>query len=165
MNNFIQKIPIVRNFFGSEDDSSEWEKPKSTLEVISKEELDALQKETVNDLQQEGVLDPRALFYVRQYVDSKFSKKDFNIEDRFINKANKLDQLYADGKAEIYAEYTGYEELMERAKEADLRLRRAIVALDPDTTIPVDHCRLYDDSASLKLKYEELVDNLKWEKK
>lgn len=165
MSRFLEKIPIIRKFIKKEDISTDWRNPKATLEVISKQELDSLQKETINDLSSEGVIDPKALFYIHKYIDSKFSKKDFNVEDRFINKANKLDQLYAEGRAEIYAEYTGYEELMERAREADMRLRRAIVALDPETTVPTDECKLYDDSELLKAQFEKLTDKLTWEEK
>ncbi len=166
MKDFFKKIPILGKYIerrgaGSDD----WRDPKATLEVISKKELDALQNETINDLTTEGVVDPKALFYIHKYIDSKFNKKDFNVDERFINKANRLDQLYAEGKAEIYAEYTGYEELMERAKEADMRLRRAINALDPETFVSTEECKLFDDSDLLKEKFDKLADEIRWEEK
>lgn len=165
MGKILEKIPLIRKFAKKDNDSIDWRDPRTTLEVVSKKELDGLQKEVIEELNVEKVIDPEALFYIHKYIDAKFDQRDFNVGDRFINKANRLDQLYSDGRAEIYAEYTGYEELMERAKEADMRLRRAIVALDPETTVPTDECRLYDDSDLLKAKYEKLSEKLNWEEK
>ena len=119
----------------------------------------------IQDLQDEGVLNPKALFYIREYIDAKFDGNDFNSDGYFINKANKIDQFYAEGKAEVYAACTGYGELMERAKEADLRLRRAIVALDPKTVISTEDCKLVDDSEKFMNDYNQLTDKLNWEAK
>ena len=160
----LDKIPFLRKLFGNQP-GSDWHNPATTLEVLSKAELKAMQQEAIQDLQDEGVLNPKAIFFNREYIDAKFDGNDFNADDYFIKKANRLDQFYAEGKAEVYSECTGYGELMERAKEADKRLRRAIVALDPNTDISTDDCKLIDDSEVFMTKYHQLVDKLNWEDK
>lgn len=161
---FLDKIPFINRLFGNQP-GSDWHDPVTTLELLSKEELRGMQQETIQDLQDEGVLNPKALFYIRGYIDAKFDGNDFNSDGYFINKANKIDQFYAEGKAEVYAACTGYGELMERTKEADLRLRRAIVALDPKTVISTEDCKLVDDSEKFMNDYNQLTDKLNWEAK
>ena len=160
----LDKIPFLQKLFGDKP-GSDWHNPATTLEVLSKAELKAMQNEAIKDLEDEGVLNPKALFFVRKYIDAKFDGNDFNADDYYIDKANKLDQFYAAGKAEVYAECTGYGELMERAKEADLRLRRAIVALDPETDISTEDCKLINDAEEFMTKYHQLVDKLNWQEK
>lgn len=139
-----------------------WRMPTTALEVVSKAELDEMQQETIEDLQKEGVLNPKALFYLYKYIDAKFNKKDFNVEDRFIAKANMLDQFYSEGMAEVYADFTDYEELVKRTIEANLCLRRAIVALDPEADVDTAQSNIKNDAKELEASYNQLSKQLNW---
>ena len=163
MKEFFKKMFKMPRIFKRDMEEDSWRTPKTALEVISKAELDGMQRETISDLQAEGVLDPKALFYIYKYIDAKFDKKDFNVEDRFIAKANKLDQFYSEGRAEVYAEFSGYKTLFDLTKDADRRLRSAIIALDPETELKASDCRVEDDYDSLKSSYNKLPTLLNWE--
>ena len=158
------KRKLFKKHTSQSDDVENWRTPTTALEIISKQELDGLQEEAINDLQEAGVLKPEALRYVRQYIDAKFDENDFDIDGRFAAKANMLSQFYSEGKAEVYSAFTDYESQVERAIEADKRLRRAIMALDPETNIDTQISTVENDYSKLKERYNQLPSKLNWEK-
>ena len=162
MKKLMQKL--FKKHSPSSKDVENWRTPTTVLEVISKQELDSLQEEAISDLQTAGVLKPEALRYIRQYIDAKFDENDFDVDGRFVTKANLLDQFYSEGKAEVYSAFTDYKSQVARTIEADKRLRRAIVALDPETVIDTEISTVENDYTELKERYNQLPNKLNWEK-
>ena len=121
MKNLLSKIPFISKLFNKDDD---WHEPKYILKVINEKELRKIRKRILKDLKKEKVINPKALFYLRKYVDASFNKKTVNISGRFIEKQNKLEQLYATGKAEIYELIAEYYDILREIREADERLKK-----------------------------------------
>lgn len=142
-------------------------------EVVSKKELDTLQDEVVNELdklQRETIAEvgsnsaakPQALFYCHKYIDSKFNKKDFDIDTYFVKKQNIIDQKYAEGVGDLKAELTGYKELIDRIKEIDKRLRKKINKLDPTSCVDENSIPSYDDSDYLIGLVDDISEGVDW---
>ena len=71
MKNLLCKIPFLNNFLPQEDD---WHNPKYILKVISDKELVNMREGIIEDLEKENVINPKALFYLRKYVDASFRR-------------------------------------------------------------------------------------------
>ena len=116
MQNLLSKIPFINNFLSK---SYDWHNPIYILKVINEKELRKIRKRILKDLKKEKVINPKALYYLRKYVDASFNKKTVNIEGRFIEKQNSIDQLYALGKSEVYANVSEYYEDVSNAEFND----------------------------------------------
>lgn len=116
----------------------------------------------IKELKKEEVINPKTLFYLHKYVDSSFNKKTLNIEGRFIEKQNTLDQLYAKGKSEIYSNIAEYYDLIREIKEADIRLRNAVMQLEPKSQRVVNKNIVYNDDVTFKNKFNSLKEKLDW---
>jgi len=159
MKNLLSKIPFINSFFNKEDD---WHEPNYILKVINEKELRKIRKRILKDLKKENVVNPKALFYLRKYVDASFNKKTVNISGRFIEKQNKLEQLYATGKAEIYELIAEYYDLLREIREADERLKKAVLELEPNSQRVVNKEVIYEDDSSFLEKFNELPEQLEW---
>lgn len=158
MKELLFKIPFISNIFNKDD----WHNPKSILKVISEKELKKIRKVILKDLKKEQVVNPKALYYLRKYVDSCFNKKTVNIEGRFIEKQNDLEQLYATGKAEIYEKIAEYYDTLREIREADERLKIAVNELEPNCKRVVNNEIIYGDDSSFYEKFNELPQQLEW---
>jgi hypothetical protein len=76
--------------------------------MVEDKELRKIRRRILRDLKKEKVINPKALYYLRKYVDASFNKKTVNIEGRYIEKQNTLEQLYATGRAEVYESIAEY---------------------------------------------------------
>lgn len=159
MNKILEKIPFISKFIKNEDD---WYNPKYVLNVIKDKELKKIRKKVIKELKKEEVINPKTLFYLHKYVDSSFNKKTLNIEGRFIEKQNTLDQLYAKGKSEIYSNIAEYYDLIREIKEADIRLRNAVMQLEPKSQRVVNKNIVYNDDVTFKNKFNSLKEKLDW---
>ncbi len=159
MKNLLCKIPFLNNFLPQEDD---WHNPKYILKVISDKELVNMREGIIEDLEKENVINPKALFYLRKYVDASFNKKTVNIEGRFLEKQNTLEQLYATGKAEIYELIAEYYDILREIREADDRLKKAVLALEPNSERVVNKETIYKDDLSFSKQFNELPKKLEW---
>ena len=77
----------------------DWHEPKYVLNVIRDKELKKIKKKVIKEIKKEDIINPKTLFYVHKFIDSSFNKKALNIEGRFLEKQNSIDQLYALGKS------------------------------------------------------------------
>ena len=143
MKQLLTKIPFIKNFFTSNDE--DWHNPKYILKVIDKNELKDIRKNILKELKDENVINPKALYYLRKYVDASFNKKTVNIEGKFIEKQNELEQLYAKGKAEVYELIAEYYDTIREIKEADYRLKKAILELEPNSKRAINKETIYKD--------------------
>lgn len=159
MQNLLSKIPFINIFFSKSDD---WHNPKYILKVINEKELRKIRKRILKDLKKEKVINPKALYYLRKYVDASFNKKTVNIEGRFIEKQNELEQLYATGKAEVYELIAEYYDTLREIREADERLKKTILELEPNSMRVVNKEVIYKDDSSFSKKFNELPDQLEW---
>ena len=159
MQNLLSKIPFINNFFSKSDD---WHNPKYILKVINEKELRKIRKRILKDLKKEKVINPKALYYLRKYVDASFNKKTVNIEGRFIEKQNELEQLYATGKAEVYELIAEYYDTLREIREADERLKKTILELEPNSMRVVNKDVIYKDDSSFSKKFNELSEQLEW---
>ena len=159
MKEFLSKIPFIGNFFKNEAD---WHNPKYILKVINEKELRKIRKRILKELKKEDVINPKGLYYLRKYIDSSFNKKTVNIEGRYIEKQNELEQLYATGKAEVYESIAEYYDILREIREADERLKRAVLALEPNSDRVVNKDVIYQDDSSFNEKFNRLPDKLEW---
>ena len=159
MENILSKIPIINNFISKDDD---WHNPKYILKVIGDKELRKIRKRILKDLKKEKVINPKALYYLRKYVDASFNKKTVNIEGRFIEKQNTLEQLYATGKSEVYESIAEYYDILREIREADERLKKAVLELEPDGKRVVNKELIYKDDTSFSKTFDELPEQLDW---
>ena len=132
------------------------------MKVISEKELRKIRKVILKDLKKEQVVNPKALYYLRKYVDSSFNKKTVNIEGRFIEKQNELEQLYATGKAEVYEKIAEYYDILREIREADERLKVTVYELEPNSKRVVNKEIVYGDDVSFYDKFNELPEKLGW---
>ena len=116
----------------------------------------------LEELKNEKVINPKALYYLRKYVDASFNKKTVNIEGRFLEKQNTLEQLYATGKAEIYELIAEYYDILREIREADDRLKKAVLALEPNSERVVNKEVIYKDDLSFSKRFNELPKKLEW---
>ena len=91
-----------------------------------------------------------------------FNKKTVNIEGKFIEKQNELEQLYAKGKAEVYELIAEYYDTIREIKEADYRLKKAILELEPSGKRSVNKETVYKDDLEFSKRFEELPNKLEW---
>ena len=159
MKNLLSKIPFINNFLSKDDD---WHNPKYILKVIGDKELRRIRKRVLKDLKKEKVINPKALYYLRKYVDASYNKKTVNIEGRFIEKQNELEQLYATGKAEVYESIAEYYDILREIREADERLKKAILELEPNGNRVVNKEVIYKDDTSFSKQFNELAEQLDW---
>ena len=159
MKKILEHIPFINKFIKNDDD---WYNPKYVLNVIKDKELKKIRKKVIKELQKENVINPKTLFYLHKYVDSSFNKKTLNIEGRFIEKQNTIDQLYAKGKSEIYSNIAEYYDLIREIKEADMRLRNAVIQLEPKSKRVVNKNTIYNDDVSFNNKFNSLKEKLDW---
>ena len=160
MKRLLTKIPFIKNFFTSNDE--DWHNPKYILKVIDKNELKDIRKNILKELKDENVINPKALYYLRKYVDASFNKKTVNIEGKFIEKQNELEQLYAKGKAEVYELIAEYYDTIREIKEADYRLKKAILELEPNSKRAINKETVYKDDLEFSKRFEELPNKLEW---
>lgn len=159
MKKILEHIPFINKFIKNDDD---WYNPKYVLNVIKDKELKKIRKKVIKELKKEEVINPKSLFYLHKYVDSSFNKKTLNIEGRFIEKQNTIDQLYAKGKSEIYSNIAEYYDLIREIKEADMRLRNAVIQLEPKSKRVVNKNTIYNDDVSFNNKFNSLKEKLDW---
>lgn len=159
MKNILSKIPFLNNIFREEND---WHNPKYILKVINENELRKIRKRILKDLKKEKVINPKALYYLRKYVDASFNKKTVNIEGRFIEKQNELEQLYATGKAEVYQLIAEYYDILREIREADERLKEAVLELEPNSKRVVNKEIIYKDDTSFNKHFNDLPEQLEW---
>ena len=159
MKKILEHIPFINKFIKNDDD---WYNPKYVLNVIKDKELKKIRKKVIKELKKEDVINPKSLFYLHKYVDSSFNKKTLNIEGRFIEKQNTIDQLYAKGKSEIYSNIAEYYDLIREIKEADMRLRNAVMQLEPKSKRVVNKNTIYNDDVSFNNKFNSLKEKLDW---
>ena len=159
MKNLLSKIPFINNFINQDDD---WHNPKYILKVINEKELRRIRRRILRDLKKEKVINPKALYYLRKYVDASFNKKTVNIEGRFIEKQNTLEQLYATGKAEVYESIAEYYDILREIREADERLKKAVLELEPNSKRVVNKEVIYKDDTSFSEHFNELPEQLDW---
>lgn len=159
MKNLLSKITFVNNFFNKDYD---WHNPKYILKVIGDKELRKIRKRVLKDLKKEKVINPKALYYLRKYVDASFNKKTINIEGRFIEKQNELEQLYATGKAEVYELIAEYYDILREIREADERLKKAVLELEPNSMRVVNNEVIYKDDSSFSKNFNELPKQIDW---
>lgn len=159
MKDLLSKIPIINNFIKKDTD---WHDPKYILKVINEKELRHIRKRIMKELKKEKVINPKALYYLRKYVDASFNKKTINIEGRFIEKQNELEQLYATGKAEIYELIAEYYDTLREIREADERLKKAVLELEPNSKRVVNNEVIYQDDSSFSDKFSKLPEQLEW---
>lgn len=159
MKNLLSKIPFVKNFFPDEED---WHNPKYILRVIDEKELRKIRKTILKDLKKEEVVNPKALYYLRKYIDASFNKKTVNIEGRFIEKQNILEQLYATGKAEVYEAIAEYYDVLREIREADERLKKAVIALEPNSNRVLNKEVVYEDDSEFNERFNKLPEQLDW---
>lgn len=159
MKNLLSKIPFVKKFFLDEED---WHNPKYILRVIDEKELRKIRKTILKDLKKEEVVNPKALYYLRKYIDASFNKKTVNIEGRFIEKQNILEQLYATGKAEVYEAIAEYYDVLREIREADERLKKAVIALEPNSNRVLNKEVVYEDDSEFNERFNKLPEQLDW---
>ena len=159
MRNLLSKIPFVGDFFKKDND---WHDPKYILKVVNEKDLRKIRKRILKDLKKENVINPKALYYLRKYVDSSFNKKTVNIEGRFIEKQNELEQLYATGKAEVYELIAEYYDTLREIREADERLKKTVLALEPNSKWVLNNEVIYEDDLSFNERFNELPEQLDW---
>lgn len=159
MKNLLYKIPFISKLFNKDDD---WHEPKYILKVINERELRKIRRRILKDLKKEKVVNPKALFYLRKYVDASFNKKTVNISGRFIEKQNKLEQLYATGKAEIYELIAEYYDILREIREADERLKKAVLELEPNSKRVVNKEIIYEDDSKFLEEFNKLPEQLEW---
>lgn len=159
MKELLSKIPFLSNLFQKDYD---WHNPKYILKVINERELRKIRRKVLKDLKKENVINPKGLYYLRKYIDSSFNKKTVNIEGRFIEKQNELEQLYAAGKAEVYESIAEYYDILREIREADERLKKAVLALEPNSDRVVNKDIVYEDDSSFNERFNELPDRLEW---
>ena len=161
MKNILSKIPFINNFIKKEDD---WRDPKYILKVIGDKELKTIRKNILKDLKKAKVINPKGLYYLRKYIDASYNKKTVNIEGRFIEKQNTLEQFYATGKAEVYEAIAEYYDVLREIREADERLKKAVLALEPEGNRVINKEEIYKDDDSFYKAFEELPEKLDWGK-
>ena len=159
MKEFLSKLPIIGNFVHVDMD---WHNPKYVLNVIKEKDLKRIRKKVLKEIKKEDIINPKTLFYVHKFIDSSFNKKALNIEGRFIEKQNTLDQLYAKGKSEIYSNIAEYYDLIREIKEADIRFRNAVMQLEPKSQRVVNKNIVYNDDVTFKNKFNSLKEKLDW---
>ena len=159
MKNLLSNIPYINNFFKKDND---WHDPKYILKVVNEKDLRKIRKRILKDLKKENVINPKALYYLRKYVDSSFNKKTVNIEGRFIEKQNELEQLYATGKAEVYELIAEYYDTLREIREADERLKKTVLALEPNSKRVLNNEVIYEDDLSFNERFNELPEQLDW---
>lgn len=159
MKELLSKIPFISNFVQKDND---WHNPKYILKVINEKELRKIRRKVLADLKKEKVINPKGLYYLRKYIDASFNKKTVNIEGRFIEKQNELEQLYATGKAEVYESIAEYYDILREIREADERLKKAVLALEPKSDRVVNKDVVYEDDSSFNERFNELPDRLEW---
>lgn len=159
MKNLLSKIPFINNFINKDYD---WHNPKYILKVIGDRELRKIRRRILRDLKKEKVINPKTLYYLRKYVDASFNKKTINIEGRFIEKQNELEQLYATGKAEVYESIAEYYDILREIREADERLKKAVLELEPNSKRVVNKEVIYKDDTSFSESFNELPEQLDW---
>ena len=149
MKDLLSKIPFIGNFFVKEND---WHNPNYILKVINENELISIRERVLSELKKEDVINPKGLYYLRKYIDASFNKKTVNIEGRFIEKQNELEQLYATGKSKVYESIAEYDE----------RLKKAVLALEPNSERVVNKDVVYEDDSSFNERFNKLPESLKW---
>ena len=159
MKNLLSKIPFINNFINKDYD---WHNPKYILKVIGDRELRRIRRRVLRDLKKEKVINPKGLYYLRKYIDASFNKKTVNIEGRFIEKQNELEQLYATGKSEVYESIAEYYDILREIREADERLKKAVLALEPNSERVVNKDVVYEDDSSFNERFNKLPESLKW---
>ena len=162
MKEILKKIPIIGNFI---QDDLNWHEPKYVLNVIKDKELKKIKKKVIKEIKKEEIINPKTLFYVHKFIDSSFNKKSLNIEGRFIDKQNSIDQLYVLGKAEVYANISEYYDLVKEVREAEERLKNAIVELDTKVNRNLNKENIYNDETSFWKRMNNLSNKLDWGKK
>ena len=159
MKDLLSKIPFIGNFFVKEND---WHNPNYILKVINENELISIRERVLSELKKEDVINPKVLYYLRKYIDASFNKKTVNIEGRFIEKQNELEQLYATGKSEVYESIAEYYDILREIREADERLKKAVLALEPNSERVVNKDVVYEDDSSFNERFNKLPESLKW---
>ena len=159
MKDLLSKIRFIGNFFVKEND---WHNPNYILKVINENELISIRERVLSELKKEDVINPKGLYYLRKYIDASFNKKTVNIEGRFLEKQNTLEQLYATGKAEIYELIAEYYDILREIREADDRLKKAVLALEPNSERVVNKEVIYKDDLSFSKRFNELPKKLEW---
>ena len=152
----------LKSIFNKNNLNEDWHNPSTNLQIIKETELDNIKKDVLNELKNAKVMDPKALFYIHKYIDARFSERDFDIEGRFLDKQNNLDQLYAEGKGEVYSLFTEYQEVLEKAQEADDRYRRAICELDPAIKDKLMKKEFNNDYEIIRKEFDRLPEALDW---
>lgn len=159
MKSLLSNIPFIGNFFKKDND---WHDPKYILKVINEKELRKIRKRVLEELRNEKVINPKALYYLRKYVDASFNKKTVNIEGRFIEKQNELEQLYAIGKSEVYQLIAEYYDILREIREADERLKKAVLELEPNSKRVVNKEIIYEDDTNFSENFNKLPKQLDW---
>ncbi len=159
MKEFLSKLPIIGNFVHTDMD---WHNPKYVLNVIKEKDLKRIRKKVLKEIKKEDIINPKTLFYVHKFIDSSFNKKALNIEGRFIEKQNSIDQLYALGKSEMYASISEYYDLVKEVREAEERLRNAVCELDTKVDRNLNKDTLYSDDTSFWRRFKTLPIKLDW---
>ncbi len=159
MKELLSRLPIIGNLIPDEND---WHNPKYALKVIKEKELKKIKKKVIKELKKEQIINPKTLFYLHKYIDSSFNKKALNIEGRYIDKQNKLDYLYALGKSEVYALVSQYYDAVNEVTEAEERLRKTIIELDPKTTGKINDTVIFEDDKDFYEQLRSLPEKLEW---
>ncbi len=144
-------------------------------EIIPKRRLDKMEKTVVDDLkkiQDEEVTQhhlpssakPQALFYYHKYIDAKFNKWNFDIDRLFSDKQNIIDEMYAQGLGELNIELVNYQKQIKELKEAEQRMCRKLMMVDPEAESSLELSETYNDADELVRQILSLPHELNWKK-
>lgn len=152
--NIIWKGVISMNFVNN------WKKPKIRTSKMKKRFLKRIKGSALREIKRKKLMDPKALFYLHKYINSRFEKGKTEIYTDYFKEQNKIDELYALGIAETIKLLEEYKIQMNKMYENEKSYKKAAERLDSESFIAPSI--IEDDYKLLLDEFTKLNEILDW---
>lgn len=140
--------------------TSNWKKPKIKTNKMKKRFLKKIKRSALREIRKKKLMDPKALFYLHKYINSKFEKGKTEIYTDYFKEQNKIDELYALGIAETIKLLEEYKIQMNTMCENEKSYKKAAERLDKESF--VSPSIIEDDYKLLLDEFTKLNERLDW---
>lgn len=140
--------------------TSNWKKPKIKTNKMKKRFLKKIKRSALREIRKKKLMDPKALFYLHKYINSKFEKGKTEIYTDYFKEQNKIDELYALGIAETLKLLEEYKIQMNTMCENEKSYKKAAERLDKESF--VSPSIIEDDYKLLLDEFTKLNERLDW---
>ena len=140
--------------------TSNWKKPKIKTNKMKKRFLKKIKRSALREIRKKKLMDPKTLFYLHKYINSKFEKGKTEIYTDYFKEQNKIDELYALGIAETIKLLEEYKIQMNTMYENEKSYKKAAERLDKESF--VSPSIIEDDYKLLLDEFTKLNERLDW---